>query len=182
MTKLALSLLLVATGLAFAQQNRRDPLTDPEVDQLRDAAQEPEVRLKLYIGFARARVDKIQQVHSDPKAENRDEQTKMALQDFIDIYDELQDNIDTYADRKEDLRKALKPVIEADTEFGSKLRAFKSALASSPQEAGKFDFLVGTALQAVDDGAKNDRELLAQQEEAFKHKKKSERKDNAERE
>ena len=182
MIKRAISLLLLlGTSVAFAQQNRRDPLNDLEVDKLRDAAQEPDIRLKLYVEFARTRLDKVQQLHADPKAENREEQTKAALQDFIDIYDELQDNVDTFADRKDDIRKALKPVIEADTEFGSKLRAFKSSFANSPQEAGKFDFLLGTALSAVDDGAKNDRELLAQQEETFKHKKKTERKDNAER-
>jgi hypothetical protein len=183
MTRRAISLLLlVATSAGFAQQHRRDPLNDLEVDKLRDAAQEPEIRLKLYVEFARARLDKMQQAHADPKAENRDEQTKTALEDFIDIYDELQDNVDTFADRKEDLRKALKPVIEADTEFGSKLRAFKSSFANSPPEAAKFDFLLGTALTAVDDGAKNDRDLLAQQEETFKHKKKQDHKENAERE
>lgn len=183
MTKRAILLLvLLGMSVAFAQENRRDPLNDLEVDKLRDAAQEPEVRLKLYVEFARTRLDKMQQVRADTKAENRDEGTKAALQDFIDIYDELQDNIDTFADRKDDLRKALKPVIEADTEFGSKLRAFKSSIASSPQEAAKFDFLVGTALSAVDDGAKNDRELLAQQEETFKHKKTQNRKDTSERE
>ena len=172
MTKGAISiLLLLATSAAFAQENHRDPLNDLEVDKLRDAAQEPEIRLKLYVEFARTRLDKMQHAHADPKAENRDEQTKAALQDFIDIYDELQDNVDTFADRKEDLRKALKPVIEADTEFGSKLRAFKSSLASSREEAGRFDFLAGTALQAVDDGARDHRSLLAEQEEKFKNKK-----------
>jgi len=183
MIKAAISLLLLlATSAGFAQQGRRDPLNDLEVDKLRDSAQEPEIRLKLYIEFARTRLDKVQQLHADPKAENRDEKTKAALQDFVDIYDELQDNVDTFADRKDDLRKALKPVIEADTEFGSKLRAFKSSFANSQQEAAPFDFLLGTALSAVDDGAKNDRELLAQQEETFKHKKKQDRKDNGERE
>jgi len=183
MIKAAISLLLLlATSAGFAQQGRRDPLNDLEVDKLRDSAQEPEIRLKLYIEFARTRLDKVQQLHADPKAENRDEKTKAALQDFVDIYDELQDNVDTFADRKDDLRKALKPVIEADTEFGSKLRAFKSSFANSPKEAAQFDFLLGTALSAVDDGAKNDRELLAQQEETFKHKKKQDRKDNGARE
>lgn len=170
MIRLAIAILLLSP-LLQSQEHHRDPLNDLEVDKIRDSAQEPEVRLKLYVEFARARLDKMQQVHSDPKAADRDEQTKTALQDFIDIYDELQENVDTFADRKEDLRKALKPVIEADTEFGSKLRAFKSSLANSREEAGKFDFLLGTALEAVDGGAKDHRELLAEQEETFKHKK-----------
>ena len=170
--KLAPPLLLLLTMGAFAQQHRHDPLTDLEVDKLRDAAQEPEVRLKLYIEFARARLDKLQQVWSDAKAADRNQQTHNALQDFLDVYDELNTNVDTFADRGEDLRKALKPVIEADTEFGSKLRAFKSSLSATPASASDSTFLLGTALEAIDSGAKDHRELLAEQEETFKHKKK----------
>ena len=181
MTRLILIALLLTAATGFAQQRRHDPLNDLEIDKIRDSAQEPEVRLKLYVEFARARLEKMQQTYADPKATDRDTQTKAALQDFIDIYDELQDNVDTFADRKDDLRKALKPVIEADTEFASKLRAFKSSLANSREEAEKYNFLVGTALEAVDGGAKDHRELLAEQEEMFKHKKKGEHKDQAQR-
>lgn len=173
MTKLrvvAWAVLLLATGAA-GQRNHRDPLTPPEVDKIRDSAMEPEIRLKLYVEFARVRLDKLQQARSDPKATDKDEQTRTALQDFMDVYDELNVNVDTFADRGNDIRKALKPVIEADTEFGAKLRAFKSTLASSREEASKYDFLLGTALEAVDAGAKDHRDLLAEQEETFKHKK-----------
>jgi hypothetical protein len=162
--------LLVMTTIAVGQQ-RHDPLNDAEVDKVRDAAQTPEVRLRLYVEFARARLDKLQQVRSDPKATDRQEQTRRALQDFMDIYDELNDNVDTFADRGEDLRKALKPVIEADTEFGSKLRAFKSSLANSREEAAQYEFLANSALHAVDDGAKDHRDLLSEQEQKFKNKK-----------
>lgn len=170
----ALLVLFWAAAATFAagQLNRHDPLTDPEIDKIRDAAQEPEVRLKLYVEFARARLDKLNAVRSDPKVADRPKQTRNALQDFLDVYDELNTNVDTYADRGEDLRKALKPVIEADTEFGAKLRAFKSALAASPTEAEADDQLLGSALEAVDGGAKDHRDLLAEQEETFKHKKK----------
>ena len=174
MTKLPILVcagILLATS-AYAQLHRRDPLTPLEVDKIRDSAMEPEVRLKLYVEFARARLAKLQQARSDPKltATDKDEQTKAAIQDFTDVYDELEENVDTFADRGNDLRKALKPVIEADTEFGAKLRAFKSSLANSQEEA-KYDFLVGSALEAVDAGAKDHRDLLAEQEETFKHKK-----------
>jgi hypothetical protein len=171
MTRVWVSLLLLISTPIFAQQQKRDPLSDLEVDKIRDAAQTPDVRLKLYIEFARTRLDRLQQAKIDQKAENRDDQMRNALQDFVDIYDELDENVDTFADRGNDLRKALKPVIEADTEFGAKLRAFKASMASSRDEAAKFDFLAGSALQAVDDGAKNHRDLLAEQEETFKNKK-----------
>lgn len=171
MIRVNLLCLLVLCASAFGQQRKRDPLSNLEIDKVRDAAQTPDVRLKLYVEFARTRLDRLQQAKADPKAQDRDQQMTEALQDFVDIYDELTDNVDTFADRGDDIRKALKPVIEADTEFGSKLRAFKSSLASSREEAAKFDFLAGTALQAVNDGAKDHRDLLAEQEDKFKNKK-----------
>ena len=169
--QIVLSLLLFSTVAVAAAVSHRDPLTDAEIDKIRDTAQLPAERLKLYIEFARARLDKVQQVHADPKLTDRAEQTRSALQEFLDVYDELTTNVDTYADRGSDLRKALKPVIEADTEFGAKIRAFKSSLGNS-QEARDDDFLIGSAIEAVDSGAKDHRDLLAEQEETFKNKKK----------
>ena len=177
MTRFAIPILLLLLALgAVAQQHHRDPLNELEIDKLRDAAQLPEVRLKLYVEFARVRLDKLQQVRADAKAPEREQQTREALQDFLDVYDELNTNVDTFADRKDDLRKALKPVIEADTEFGSKLRAFKSSLANTPKEAESYAFLLDSALETVDGAAKDHRDLLAEQEEAFKHKKKQDHK------
>lgn len=177
--RVIIPLVLLTAAIAVGQLRRRDPLTDAEIEKVRDSAQEPEVRLKLYIQFARARLDKAQQVHSDPKATDRENETHAALQSFLDVYDELNTNVDTYADRGADLRKALKSVIEADTEFGAKLRALKSSLAGNPQEAQNDDFLIGSALEAVDSGAKDHRSLLAEQEETFKHKKKQDRKEDS---
>jgi len=168
--RLLIPFILLLAWAALAQKHRHDPLSPLEVDKLRDSALMPDTRLKLYVEFARARLDKLQQVHADTSAKDRGEQTRDALQDFTDVYDELSDNVDTFADRGDDLRKALKPVIEADTEFGSKLRAFKSSL--SDQEARDDEFLLGSAIDAVDNGAKDHRDLLAEQEETFKHKKK----------
>ena len=174
--RFAIPLLLLLAAGAVAQQHHHDPLNDLEINKLRDAALLPEVRLKLYVDFARARLDKLQQVRADTKATDRQQQTRAALQDFLDVYDELDTNVDTFADRRDDLRKALKPVIEADTEFGSKLRAFKASLSSNPKEAEGYAFLLGSALETVDSAAKDHRDLLAEQEEAFRHKKKQDHK------
>ena len=171
-TALVIFASMLAVFPASAEQHHRDPLNDLEIDKLRDAAQEPEARLKLYIEFARTRLVNLEKVRADEKAQNRDELTRDALQDFLDVYDELNTNVDTFADRGDDLRKALKPVIEADTEFGSKLRAFKSSLGSRPESQKDFTFLLGSSLDAIDAGMKDHRDLLAEQEETFKNKKK----------
>jgi len=162
-------LLLIAPAGA---EKRRDPLNQLEIDQLRDAAQDPEPRLKLYVEFARARLLALDKARNDPKATNRGQATHDGLQDFLDIYDELNDNVDTFTDRKEDLRKALKLVIEGDNEFQSKLRALKDAASSNPDEIKDYDFLLSNAITTVDSSIQDHRQLLELQEEAAKHKKK----------
>lgn len=166
---LAMILLLVASGVA---QRQRDPLTPPEIDQLRDTAMEPEQRLKLYIKFARVRLASVEQVRSDSKVTDRAQQTHDKLEDFLTVYDELNDNIDTYVDRKNDIRKPLKAIIEADTEFQSKLRALKDAAKAPVEEVKQYEFVLNNALDTVDSSAEDHRKLLAQVEEAAKHKKK----------
>ena len=179
--KSAIPVVVLLLATAAGQQQHRDPLNDLEIDKLRDAALLPEIRLKLYVDFARARLDNLEKVRADTKAEDREKRTRDALQDFLDLYDELDDNVNTFSDRRDDLRKALKPVIEADTEFGAKLRAFRASLASTPKEAESYAFLLGSALDTVDAAAKDHRDLLAEQEEAFKNRKKQGHKDDSQK-
>jgi hypothetical protein len=163
--------LVFLSCYSLQADRRRDPLNQQEVDQLRDTAQEPDLRLKLFVKFARVRLDAIEQLRSDPKVTDRAQQTHDRLQDFLDVYDELNDNVDTFADRKTDLRKPLKAVIDADTEFQAKLRALKGSANVIPAETQKYDFLLNNVLDTVDASAQDHRQLLAEQEESAKHKK-----------
>ena len=114
----------------------------------------------------------MEQARTDPKTTDLAETTHDQLQDFLDIYDELNDNLDTFVERKADLRKPLVLVIQADTEFQARLRAVRSAAASQPSQASKYEFLLSSALDTVDSSITEHQQLLAQQEEAAKHKKK----------
>jgi regulator of replication initiation timing len=170
--------LLILAVLAWlvlpALAQRHADLTPAEIDQLRDTAMEPDQRLKLFVKFGRERLDQLQLVRSDPKisAANRPAETHKRLQDFLDVYDELDDNIDTYMDRKSDIRKALKAIIEADTEFQSKLKTFREGLAAAKEDTKSYEFLLSNAIDAVNSGATDHRKLLDEQEEMAKHKKK----------
>jgi len=93
------------------------------------------------------------------------------LQDFLDLYDELNENVDTFADRKADIRKVLKTVIEADTEFQAKLRALRDASGTNPEDARQYEFLLSNALDTLDSSVQDHLQLLTEQEEASKHKK-----------
>jgi hypothetical protein len=155
-----------------AGQRRRDPFTQPEIDQIRDVSWEPEQRLSLYVKFARARLVAMEQMRNDPKAKDRPLQTHDKLDDFLLIYDELNDNIETYIDRKNDIRKPLKVIIDADTEFQAKLLALKDAAGVSAEEAKQYEFVLTEVLDTVDGSVEDHRKLLADQEDAAKHKKK----------
>ena len=163
---------LFALGIFAAAQRRPDPLTPEEIDQLRDNALEPEFRMKLYVQFARARLVALEQMRSDPKATDRGHKTHAMLEDFLAVYDELNDNLDNFEARKNDLRKALKVIIEGDTEFQAKLRALRDSVASTPAEAKEYEFTLSNAIETVDSSVNDHRQLLAEQEEAFKKKKK----------
>ena len=162
-------LLLLSSAVA---QRRRDPLTEVEINQLRDTAMEPDLRLKLYVTFARARLDAVEKARSDPKVTDRGQETRDRLQDFLDVYDELNDNIDTFVGRRADLRKPLKAIIEADTEFQAKLRALKDSADATKDEAKKYEFLLSNTLETIDTSVPDHRQLLDEQEEAAKNKKK----------
>jgi hypothetical protein len=169
---LVLLLALPLCSLLLAQ-GRRDPLNPLEIDQLRDAMLDPEQRLKLYVQFSRDRMTKLEQMRADPKTTERGRQTHDMLDDFLAVYNELNDNIDMYVGRKDDIRKPLKVVIEADTEFQAKLRALKNAANTSAAEASQYEFLLTDALDTVDSSADDHRKTVAEVEEYMKRKKKN---------
>ena len=130
-------LLLLLSIVASAR--RRDPLTEAETDQLREANLEPYKRLKLLIKFTEARLTSIDQVRVDPKATDRGKQIHDLLEDFTSLIDEINDNLDMYEGRKmekdsvKDYHKGLKELLEADARFDLKLKALRSAGETDPQ-------------------------------------------------
>ncbi len=171
---LGLALLLALPLCSWLRgQQRRDPLNPLEIDQLRDAMLDPDQRLKLYVQFSRDRMTKLEQMRSDPKTTDRGRQTHDMLEDFLAVYDELNDNIDMYVGRKDDIRKPLKLVIEADTEFQAKLRALKNSANTSAAEASQYEFMLTDALDTVDSSADDHRKTVTEVEDYMKRKKKN---------
>jgi uncharacterized coiled-coil DUF342 family protein len=166
-----LTLILLLGVTTLTAQRRRDPLTQAEIDQVRDTSWEPKLRLPLYVEFARSRLVKLEEIRSDPKTKDRAKQTHDLLDDFQLLYDELNDNIDTYVDRRDDIRKPLKTVIGADTEFQAKLRGLKDAANVPPKEAEEYEFVLTNAIETVDSATEDHRKLLTDQEDQAKHKK-----------
>lgn len=166
-TKGILVILLLLLSVAAAAR-RRDPLTEAEADQIREASREPAKRVKLYIKFTDARMDAIDQSRSDPsQANGRGRKIHDLLEDFSALLDEINDNLDVYQgrpltkdDRKE-FRKALKEVIEACDKWQMKLNALQSATKTDPQtkkEGDDYRFV----LQDAQDSLKSAGEMARQ--------------------
>jgi hypothetical protein len=170
--------LVLAPCTAMA---RHDPLTSDEIDQLREAALDPEKRLKLYADFARLRFTAIENARLPKKpdagktdAGKFDAEDPRSLhdlmEDFLAVYDELDENIGTYEDRRADLRKALRIVLLADNEFHARLQGLQHNL--TPEERTDCDFVLSSIVEALTTGAAGHKKLLQEQEVTLKNKKK----------
>ncbi len=172
--KRVLQWALVA-GLLFvpspATARRHDPLTSEEIDQLREVAIDPEKRLKLLADFARLRLTAIEQTRT-PKKPDADNLRSLhdLMEDFLAVYDELDENVSMYEDRQADLRKAMKAVLLADNEFHARLEGVQHNL--SPQERTECDFVLSSIVEAVTAGTTEHKKLLVEQEASAKNKKK----------
>ncbi|MFY9560177.1 MAG: hypothetical protein WAQ52_08085 [Terriglobales bacterium] len=165
--------LAVLLALPLGAQRRRDPFNNEEINQLRDAMLDPDERLKLYVKFARDRMNKLEVMRGDAKTTDRARQTHDMLADFLAVYDELNDNVDMYVGRKDDIRKPLKLIIEADTEFQAKLRAVKDAANTDAAEAKQYEFVLSNAIDTVDASADDHRQTVTEVEAYVKRKKKT---------
>lgn len=155
-------LLLAAFTLHGMAQRRHDPLNEKEIDELRDTAQEPAKRMKLMIGFANARMEMIEHMRTDPSlAGENGSGIRKLLDDVANLVDEIDDNLDMYNQRTEDLRKPLKSIIEMDSNFQLKLRAIKES--SSAAELRNFGFEIENAMDSVNESADSARAMLADQ-------------------
>ena len=166
-------MLLFTCVVAFpapAQVRDRDPLTEAEVDQMREAADYPNKRLELMVRFAKERIATIDQLRADPSsAATRPKQIHDLLQDFITLLDETDDNIDMYASHKSDLRKGLKLLIEANSEWQLKLRQLKEQ--SPSEELAQYSMVLANAIDTVADSGQSARETLQEQNKLAQEKK-----------
>jgi hypothetical protein len=150
-TKFALVISAAFVLAASLAAQQRDPLSGVESDQLREVAQDPEKRLKLFIKFADARLDTVEATLQNDKAKGRGQRAHDALQDFRELVDELDDNIDDYVEKQSDLRKVLGEVIGAEEGFEKRLKALQSR-ASDPklaEESKTYSFVLQDAVEAV---------------------------------
>jgi chromosome segregation ATPase len=140
---LALALLaspLLLAALLHAQRNK-DPLNEQESDQIADARDQPNERVKLYQKYIQQRIDAIKTLGPNPSGEDRKAELRAKYEEVTRLCDELQDNLDTFDEARADIRKALKDLVPAAAKWPEVLNQ------AAPDRA--YDFARKTALDAA---------------------------------
>jgi len=156
---IALAILLCPQSVLQAQKQARQPLTEPQIEKIREAGIDPNERVKLYTKFLDEHVEAIKgltgRIHSGSRSKRLDDE----LQDITALVDELGSNLDQYGERKADLRAALKPLSEATGHWLEVLRAL-------PSEPG-FDLSRKEAIDSGKDLADQSTQMLKEQTDYF---------------
>ena len=122
--KAGIAILLITLSAGAMAQSRHDPLNGHEVDQMRDTAQDPKKRVDLLLSFAHERVLAIDRLRTANKPGLNDADTiSDLLADLAQLIDELDDNLSMYNGHSEDLRRPLRHVLDAESDFRKKLAA-----------------------------------------------------------
>jgi hypothetical protein len=155
-------LCLIAAPLAHTQRSK-DPLTSDQEEQVRNVADQPNERVKLFIKFIEEQTEAVHHSVVRPETQHPGVEIHDHLTAFTSLVDELQDNLDAYDESHSDIRKSLKFLLEHTPRWTDALQ--------QPSGSPDYDFARKTAMDAVDTTKQTATELLKSQEEYFsKHK------------
>jgi hypothetical protein len=160
------ALLLLAISPAFAQ-SKKDPLTDQQIEDVREAGDQPLQRIKLFVGYVDDRAKGIHTLNTDPIAQNKSLRLHNLMEEFTRLSDELQDNMDNFDQQHADLRKVLKEIVDKTGEWGTIL--------NEPKPNSQYDFSRKTAIDANQSAHETATQMLADEIKYFAEQKKKEK-------
>jgi hypothetical protein len=165
-------LVLCVGSPLCAQKDKPEPLTEKQIEEIREAGINPNERVKLYTKYLDEHADIIKGLTNRSKSLGRTKRLDEELQSMTALMDEFGSNLDIYSDRHADIRNGLKPLTETSQRWLGILRAL-------PGEPG-FDLARKEAIESGEDLADQGKRLLAEQTDYFNLHKDEQGQDRAE--
>jgi hypothetical protein len=163
---------LLSLGLAASLASGRDFLTTDEADQVR-LAQEPNERLKLYLSFARQRVDLLAHLLSREQA-GRTSLIHETLEDYTKIVETIDVVADDALSRGVKIDEGMSAVAGAEKDF---LAALEKIREGKPRDLERYEFALETAIETTSDSLEIALEDLRERGAAVAERQKEERKE-----
>jgi len=166
-------LFLLAAVVASPLAAQRDFLTADETDQIREA-QDPNMRLQIYLKFARQRIDQVEQLIAHEKPGR-----SALIHDLLEDYGNIIDAMDTVTDdalkRKRDVSQGVAAVQTGEKALLASLQKVQD---SSPKDISRYEFVLKQAIESTSDSielAGEDLSLRATEAARQEEKEKKER-------
>jgi hypothetical protein len=164
--------IVLGFALVLPLAAQRDFLTADEADQVR-LAQEPSERLKLYVHFARQRLDLLQRMFSTQKP-GRSALIHDTLEDYSQIIEAIDVVTDDALKRKAAVDVGVTEVARAEKEM---LPILKKFMDSQPKDLSRYEFSLKLAIETTTDSLELAQEDLADRFEAVQAKAEKEKKE-----
>jgi hypothetical protein len=156
----AILIWLSGAGHLPAQTQTHEPLNEVQIEQIREAGNRPVDRVNLYAKFLGEHAETIKGLTNRARSDARARRLDDELQQLTALMDELGSNLDQYADRHADIRKALKPLTDTSQHWVTILHAL-------PGEPA-FDLSRKEAIESCEELADQIKRLEVEQTEYFK--------------
>ena len=170
-----MKLLMLCLMLAAPAAPQRDFLNSGEVEQIRNA-QEPNLRLKLYADFSKARIDLVKNLLGKDKPGR-----SVMIHDVLEEYCKILDAIDTVADdaiaRHVDVQAGLGAVAGIEKDMLPLLQKFQD---SQPKDLDRYDFVLQQAIETTTDSLDAAQEDLGKRTEEVKSRVEKEKQERME--
>jgi hypothetical protein len=139
-------ILFIAALMAIPALAQREFLTNDEIDKIREA-QDPNMRLKIYLVFAKQRLDQLQQqITKDKKGRS------LTVRQLLEDYGQIVDAIDTVSDdalkRKVDVSVGVGEVSDTEKKFLAQLKRLEE---SHPHDLDMYEVSLKNAIETTSD-------------------------------